>query len=89
MKYKQFLYYRRDNLSEITMKIDYLIEESASESIKCALQNLEGVRVDTINVQFDDSLVTLDFDEKLVTSADITESIENWGYPVLSTEVKS
>ncbi|HLQ82588.1 MAG TPA: heavy metal-associated domain-containing protein, partial [Pseudogracilibacillus sp.] len=54
-----------------------------------ALKGLEGIKQESIEVLFNSSRVRVNFDADITTIEAIEKAIEDLGYPVIKSRVKS
>lgn len=76
-------------MQKATINLESLSCPSCLQKIENALKGLDGVDKDSVEVLFNSSRVKTNFDSKLVTIEAIEKSIEDLGYPVIRSKVKS
>ncbi|WP_373821023.1 heavy-metal-associated domain-containing protein [Jeotgalibaca porci] len=62
---------------------------SCMQKIENAVKGLNGIDQSTVKVMFNSSKVKTDFDENIVQIETIEKAIEDLGYPVIKSKVKS
>ena len=70
------------SIRNIILSILYAKDENA-------VKGLNGVNHDSLKVLFNASKVKVDFDSETITINDIEKAIEDLGYPVVKSKVKS
>ena len=76
-------------MQKATIQLETLSCPSCLQKIENAVKGLTGVHKDSLKVLFNASKVKVDFDPETITIDDIQEAIENLGYPVIKSKVKS
>jgi len=76
-------------MQKATIQLETLSCPSCLQKIEKGVKGLNGVKKDSVKVLFNSSKVKTDFDSKSVNIQDIEETIENLGYPVIKSKVKS
>jgi len=76
-------------MQKATIQLETLSCPSCLQKIEKSVKGLDGVKKDSVKVLFNSSKVKTDFDSESVNIQDIEEAIENLGYPVIKSKVKS
>ncbi|MBG9983222.1 heavy-metal-associated domain-containing protein [Aerococcaceae bacterium DSM 111020] len=76
-------------MSKAVLNLETLTCPSCMQKIEGASKALKGVDADSVKVLFNASKVKLDFDESQVSIEEIEKAIENLGYEVLKSNVKT
>ena len=76
-------------MQKATLQLESLACPSCLQKIEAALKGLDGISKDSVNVSFNSSKAQVDFDSEKITLDAIIKSIEDLGYPVLKSKVKS
>lgn len=76
-------------MQKATINLESLSCPSCLQKIENALKGLDGVEKDSVEVLFNSSRVKTNFDSKSVTIEAIEKAIEDLGYPVIRSRVKS
>lgn len=76
-------------MSKATISLEALGCPSCLLKIESAVKGLKGIDKDTVKVMFNSSKVKTDFDENEVGIDEIEKAIEDLGYPVIKSKVKS
>lgn len=76
-------------MQKATINLESLSCPSCLQKIENALKGLDGVEKDSVEVLFNSSRVKTNFDSKFVTIEAIEKAIEDLGYPVIRSRVKS
>ncbi|MGM8366396.1 heavy-metal-associated domain-containing protein [Virgibacillus sp. W0181] len=76
-------------MQKATINLETLSCPSCIQKIENAVKGLNGTEKDSVEVLFNSSRVRTNFDPKTVTIEDIEKSIEDLGYPVVRSRVKS
>ncbi|SHG14364.1 heavy-metal-associated domain-containing protein [Ornithinibacillus halophilus] len=76
-------------MQKAVIQLETLSCPSCMQKIENAVKGLNGVDQDSLKVLFNASKVKLDFDSEAVAINDIEKAIENLGYPVIKSKVKS
>ena len=76
-------------MSKATIQLEALGCPSCMQKIENAVKGLNGIDKDSVKVMFNSSKVKTDFDEGTVKIEEIEKAIEDLGYPVIKSKVKS
>lgn len=76
-------------MQKATIQLETLSCPSCLQKIENALKGLNGVEKDSVKVMFNASRVKTDFNSETVTIENIEKVIEDLGYPVIKSKVKS
>ncbi|MFC4387965.1 heavy-metal-associated domain-containing protein [Gracilibacillus marinus] len=76
-------------MQKATIQLETLSCPSCLQKIESAVKGLDGVNQDTLKVLFNASKVKVDFDSEAIAINEIEKAIEDLGYPVIKTKVKS
>ena len=76
-------------MSKATIQLEALGCPSCMQKIENAVKSLNGVDQDSVTVMFNSSKVKTDFDEATLKIEEIESAIENLGYPVIKSKVKT
>lgn len=76
-------------MSKATIQLEALGCPSCMQKIENAVKSLNGVDQDSVKVMFNSSKVKTDFDEATLKIEEIESVIENLGYPVIKSKVKT
>lgn len=76
-------------MSSATINLETLTCPSCLQKIESATKALEGVDAESVKVLFNASKVKLDFDEEQIKIEAIEKAIEDLGYEVIKSKVKS
>jgi len=76
-------------MEKATIHLETLSCPSCLRKIENAVKGLIGVDKDSVKVMFNSSRVKTDFDSESVTIEIIEKAIEDLGYPVIKSRVKS
>lgn len=76
-------------MSKATIQLEALGCPSCMQKIENAVKGLNGIDKDSVKVMFNSSKVKTDFDEGTVKIGEIEKAIEDLGYPVIKSKVKS
>jgi len=76
-------------MQKATIQLETLSCPSCLQKIEKSVKGLDGVKKDSVKVLFNSSKVKTDFDSESVNIQDIEEAIENLGYLVIKSKVKS
>jgi len=76
-------------MQKATLQLEALSCPSCMQKIEGAVKSVNGVDKDNIKVLFNSSKVKINFDPAVTSIEDIQKAIENVGYPVLHTKVKT
>jgi len=72
-----------------TIYLETLTCPSCLQKIENAVKGLDGIEKDSVKVMFNSSKVKTDFNSESVTIETIKKAIEDLGYPVIKSRVKS
>ena len=76
-------------MQKAVIQLEPLSCPSCMQKIENAVKGLSGIHQDRVKVLFNASKVRLDFDSETVEINDIEKAIEDLGYEVLQSKVKS
>jgi len=76
-------------MKKAVIQLETLSCPSCLQKIENAVKGLNGVNQDSLKVLFNASKVKLDFDSEKITINEIEKAIEDLGYPVVKSKVKS
>lgn len=76
-------------MSQGIIKLETLTCPSCLQKIEAAVKSLKGVEPDSLKVLFNSSKVKVKFDDQVLQITDIEKAIEDMGYPVIKSVVKS
>ena len=76
-------------MQKAVINLETLSCPSCLQKIENALKGLEGIKKESIEVLFNSSRVRVNFDADIVTIEAIEKAIEDLGYPVIKSRVKS
>ena len=76
-------------MQKAVINLETLSCPSCLQKIEYALKGLEGIKQESIEVLFNSSRVKVNFDADITTIEAIEKAIENLGYPVIKSRVKS
>ena len=76
-------------MQKAVIQLENLSCPSCMQKVENAMKGLKGIHHDSIKVLFNASKVRLDFYPETVPISDIEKTIENLGYEVLKSKVKS
>ena len=76
-------------MQKAVIQLETLSCPSCLQKIENAVKGLNGVNQDSLKVLFNASKVKLDFDSEKITINEIEKAIEDLGYPVVKSKVKS
>ncbi|RPF56550.1 heavy-metal-associated domain-containing protein [Abyssicoccus albus] len=76
-------------MQKAVIQLETLSCPSCMQKIENAVKGLNGVNQDSLKVLFNASKVKVDFDSETITVNDINKAIEDLGYPVVKSKVKS
>src|SRR5690625_4613578 len=76
-------------MHKATINLESLSCPSCLQKIENALKGLNGIEKDSVEVLFNSSRVRTNFDPESVTIEEIEKAIEDLGYPVIRSRVKS
>lgn len=76
-------------MAKAAIQLETLACPSCMQKIENAVKGLEGIDQSTVKVMFNSSKVKTDFDEDTIAIEAIEKAIEDLGYPVIKSKVKS
>ncbi len=76
-------------MQKAVINLETLSCPSCLQKIENALKGLEGIKQESIEVLFNSSRVRVNFDADITTIEAIEKAIEDLGYPVIKSRVKS
>ena len=76
-------------MQKATIQLETLSCPSCMQKIENAVKGLNGINQDSLKVLFNASKVKVAFDSETITINDIKKAIEDLGYPVVKSKVKS
>nr|WP_144924787.1 cation transporter [Paenibacillus bovis] len=76
-------------MKKAVIQLDSLSCPSCMQKIENGVKGINGVHQDSLKVLFNASKVKVDFDSEVVAINDIEKAIEDLGYPVIKSKVKS
>jgi copper chaperone CopZ len=76
-------------MQKATIELETLSCPSCLQKIDNAVKGLDGVEKDSVKVMFNSSKVKADFDSETLAIENIEKAIEDLGYPVIKSKVKS
>lgn len=76
-------------MRKATIHLESLSCPSCLQKIESAVKGLDGVEKDSVKVMFNSSKVKTDFNSETVAIENIEKAIEDLGYPVIKSRVKS
>lgn len=76
-------------MQKAVIQLETLSCPSCMQKIENAVKGLKGVNQDSLTVLFNASKVKVDFDTEKITINEIEKAIEDLGYPVIKSKVKS
>ncbi|RKQ28340.1 heavy-metal-associated domain-containing protein [Oceanobacillus halophilus] len=76
-------------MQKAVIQLETLSCPSCMQKIENAVKGLNGVDQDSLKVLFNASKVKVEFDSAAIAINDIETAIEDLGYPVIKTKVKS
>ncbi len=76
-------------MQKATLQLETLSCPSCMQKIENAVKGLNGINKESLKVLFNSSKVKVDFDSETLTIGDIEKAIEDLGYPVIKSKVKS
>lgn len=76
-------------MQKATIQLETLACPSCLQKIENALKGLDGIEKDSVKVMFNASRVKTDFNGESITIENIEKAIEDLGYPVIKSRVKS
>ncbi|MDT0738472.1 heavy-metal-associated domain-containing protein [Staphylococcus haemolyticus] len=76
-------------MQKAVIQLETLSCPSCMQKIENAVKGLNGINQDSLKVLFNASKVKVDFNSEMITVNDIKKAIEDLGYPVVKSKVKS
>ncbi|GAQ18415.1 metal-binding protein [Oceanobacillus picturae] len=76
-------------MRKAVIQLENLSCPSCMQKIENAVKGLNGIDQESVKILFNASKVRLDFDSDSVAINDIEKAIEDLGYPVVKSKVKS
>ena len=76
-------------MQNATIQLETLACPSCMQKIENAVKGLNGINKESLKVLFNSSKVKVDFDSEALAIGDIEKAIEDLGYPVIKSKVKS
>lgn len=76
-------------MKKATINLETIACPSCLQKIEGALKGLDGVEKESIEVLFNSSRVRTNFDSDVITIEAIEKAIEDLGYPVIKSRVRS
>lgn len=76
-------------MKKATINLETLACPSCLQKIEAAVKGLNGIEDDSVEVLFNSSRVRTTFDSESVTIEAIEKAIEDLGYPVIRSRVRS
>ena len=76
-------------MKKATINLETLSCPSCLQKIENAVKGLDGIEKDSVQVLFNSSRVRTNFDPDAVAIEDIEKAIEDLGYPVITSRIKS
>lgn len=76
-------------MQKVTIHLEDLSCPSCLLKIENAVKGLDGVEKESLKVMFNSGKVKTDFNSESVTIESIEKAIEDLGYPVIKSRVKS
>ena len=76
-------------MKKATINLETLSCPSCMQKIENALKGLNGIEKDSVEVLFNSSRARANFDSETITIKEIEKVIEDLGYPVIRSRVKS
>ena len=76
-------------MQKATIQLETLACPSCMQKIENAVKGLNGINKENLKVLFNSSKVKVDFDSETLAIGDIEKAIEDLGYPVIKSKVKS
>ncbi|WP_062105636.1 heavy-metal-associated domain-containing protein [Bacillus niameyensis] len=76
-------------MRKAVIQLETLSCPSCMQKIENAVKGLNGIDQDSVKILFNASKVRFDFDSDSVAITDIEKAIEDLGYPVVKSKVKS
>jgi copper chaperone len=76
-------------MQNATIQLETLACPSCMQKIENAVKGLNGINKESLKVLFNSSKVKVDFDSETLAIGEIEKAIEDLGYPVIKSKVKS
>jgi copper chaperone len=76
-------------MQNATIQLETLACPSCMQKIENAVKGLNGINKESLKVLFNSSKVKVDFDSETLAISDIEKAIEDLGYSVIKSKVKS
>jgi copper chaperone CopZ len=76
-------------MQKAVIQLETLSCPSCMQKIENAVKGLNGINKESLKVLFNSSKVKVDFDSETLAIGDIEKAIEDLGYPVIKSKVKS
>jgi len=76
-------------MKKATINLETLACPSCLQKIENALKGLDGIEKDSVEVLFNSSRARTNFDSEKIMIEDIEKAIEDLGYPVIKSRVRS
>lgn len=76
-------------MQKAVLQLETLSCPSCMQKIETAVKGLNGVNQDSVKVLYNASKVRLAFNSETLAIGDIENTVENLGYPVLKSKVRS
>ena len=76
-------------MQNATIQLETLSCPSCMQKIENAVKGLNGINKESLKVLFNSSKVKVDFDSEALEIGDIEKAIEDLGYSVIKSKVKS
>ena len=76
-------------MKNATIQLETLACPSCMQKIENAVKCLNGINKESLKVLFNSSKVKVDFDSEALAIGDIEKAIEDLGYSVIKSKVKS
>ena len=76
-------------MQNATIQLETLACPSCMQKIENAVKGLNGINKESLKVLFNSSKVKVDFDSEALEIGEIEKTIEDLGYPVIKSKVKS
>ena len=76
-------------MQKATIQLETLSCPSCMQKIENAVKGLNGINKESLKVLFNSSKVKVDFDSETLAIGEIEKAIEDLGYPVIKSKVKS
>ena len=76
-------------MQNATIQLETLACPSCMQKIENAVKGLNGINKESLKVLFNSSKVKVDFDSETFAIGEIEKTIEDLGYPVIKSKVKS